>query len=150
MVDVTWSGNIHSSEYRDWEGVLPHLVYLPIRVEGYHLAGAIHDPVEEECAVGGRRSEAVRVDVCIQVVLLLGGAILDLEGGGAIGGLGAVAVHVVVSSGDVVFNPGKEGGVVGEHLHGVVRVTKIINITYFATGLERDPVRLLFGFGQPI
>ena len=73
--------------------------------------------------------------MCIQVVLLLGGALLDPEGGGAIGGLGAGAVHVVVSPGDVVLNPEKEGGVVGEHLHGVIRVTEMINNTYFASGL---------------
>ena len=58
--------------------------------------------------------------MCLQVVLLLGGGLLDPDGGGAVGGLRAGAVHVVVPPGDVVLNPGEEGGVVGEHLHGVV------------------------------
>ena len=64
-----------------------------------------------ESAGGELKAEAVCVDVCLQVVLLLDGALLDPEGGeGAVGGLGAGAVRVAVSPGNVVLDPENEGG----------------------------------------
>ena len=79
-MDVTWYGNIPCSEDREKEGILSHLVYLHDHVDVHHRAGAIHDPVEEKIAVGGCEAEAVRIDMCLQVVPLLGCTLLDPEG----------------------------------------------------------------------
>ena len=120
MVDVTWSGDILCSDDREQEVVLPHLVYLPIHVDKYHLVGAIHDPVEEESAVGGRKAEAICVDMSELVVLLLSEDLLDAEVGGAVGVLGAVADHVMGPPDDVAHGPMVAGISVGQHLHGAV------------------------------
>ena len=93
------------------EGILSHFVYLFVHVDLYRPEGDIHDTVEGERAGGELEAEAVRVDVCLQVVPLLGGALLDTNGGGgAVGGLRAGAVRVAVPPGNVVLDPGEEGG----------------------------------------
>ena len=110
-MNETWCEGILLSEVREQEGILSHLIYLRVHIDVYHPAGAILDPVEGESAGGELEAEFVCVDVFFQVIPLLGGALPDPEGGeGAVGGLGAGAVCIVVPPGNVVLDPGEEGG----------------------------------------
>ena len=79
-MDAFWCGGILCSDDREQEGILSRFVYLHVNVDVYLPAGAIHDPAEGEGARGGLEAESVRVDVCLQVVPLLGCTLLDPEG----------------------------------------------------------------------
>ena len=71
-VEGPWYDDILRSKDREQEGILSYLVYLHVHVDVDHLVDPIHDPVEEESAVGEHDAETVCVDVCVQVVPFLG------------------------------------------------------------------------------